>query len=227
MKKLFIFLLIFNSIQISAQEITRKFNLKDFQNVHAGSAMIITIVKGSNYKIELKGREQDIEDIVAKVEGGKLIVGYPNSWKNWKNRKNVYLDIVMPTLTGAYISGACTAKVNGFSNESMKISISGASTGSFDVDADNLAVDVSGASQLKLIGKGKILDLDVSGASTFNGYEFTTKDADIDASGASGVKAFVSEKATADASGASSIVCKGGGRLKSNTSGASSAKMMD
>jgi hypothetical protein len=227
MKNLLVICFSLLAINLSAQETSRKFDVKGFDKLEIGSAFVITVVQGNTFKVEAKGREKDIDDIEARVKDGKLIFGYPNSWINNMNRKTVYVSIIMPALNSASFSGATTSKVNGFKSENMKVSISGASNANFDIDAKNLTVDCSGASQLKLIGKGNSVNIDVSGASTFNGYDFTTSTADIDASGASQVKAYVSGKVIADASGASGIYCKGGGSMKANTSGASSAKMLN
>lgn len=225
MKKL-LFLSFFISFGTFAQEITRKFDVKNFDRLDIGSAFTITVTQGNAYKVEVRGREQDVEDIIAKVSNGELDLGYPNNWGKWRNRKNVYVTITMPKLSFVHFSGASTSKVSGFSSNDLTLNVSGASSSVIYADAQNLKVDCSGASNLKLIGKGNTIDVDCSGASDFDGYEFTTSNADIDASGASDVKLYASGKVSADASGASSIKCKGGGSMKAHTSGASSAKMM-
>ncbi|MCU0324886.1 MAG: DUF2807 domain-containing protein [Spirosomaceae bacterium] len=225
MKKLLI-LSLFVSFGAFAQEITRKFDVKNFDKLNIGSAFTITVTQGNSYKVEVRGREQDVEDIIAKVSGGELDLGYPNNWSKWRNRKNVYVTITMPELIAANFSGATTSKVSGFKSDNLILNVSGASSSVVYADAQNLKVDCSGASDLKLVGKGSAIEIECSGASDFEGFEFTSQNANIDASGASDVKLFASGKITADASGASSIYCKGGGSMKARTSGASSAKMM-
>lgn len=224
MKRLFI-LFIFFSTAVFAQESKRSFNVSGFDKLDMGSAFVITVTQGSDYKVDVAGREQDLKDLVVKVANGKLNIGYPNNWGGWKNRKEVYVTITMPKLTGVNFSGASKAKVSGFTSESFDIDVSGASQATFDINAKNLALDCSGASGITIVGDGQKLSADISGASSINAYDFKVATANIDASGASGAKVYVTSKIVAEASGASNVRYKGGAtNVVANTSGAGSVK---
>ena len=99
MKRLFI-LFIFFSTTVFAQESKRTFNVSGFDKLDMGSAFVITVTQANDYKVDVAGREQDLKDLVVKVSGGTLDIGYPNNWGGWKNRKEVYVTITMPKLTG-------------------------------------------------------------------------------------------------------------------------------
>lgn len=224
MKKLFILLAFFASATF-AQESKRSFDVSGFDKIDLGSAFVITVSKSNDFKVDVAGREQDLKDLIVKVSNGKLSVGYPNNWGGWKNRKEVYVTITMPKLVGASFSGASKAKVTGFSGEKLALDVSGASQATVDVDARNLSIDCSGASSLTITGNGDHINADVSGASTINAFDFKTAVANVDASGASGVKLYVTSKIVAEASGASSVRYKGGASsVVANTSGAGSVK---
>lgn len=224
MKRLFI-LLTFFSTAVFAQESKRTFSVSGFEKLDMGSAFVITVTQASSYKVDVAGREQDLKDLVVKVSNGRLDIGYPNNWGGWKNRKEVYVTITMPKLTGVNFSGASKAKVSGFTSESFDIDISGASQATFDINAKNLALDCSGASGITIVGDGQKLSADVSGASSINAYDFKVSTANIDASGASGAKVYVTSKIVAEASGASNVRYKGGAtNVVANTSGAGSVK---
>ena len=224
MKRLFI-LFIFFSTTVFAQESKRTFNVSGFDKLDMGSAFVITVTQANDYKVDVAGREQDLKDLVVKVSGGTLDIGYPNNWGGWKNRKEVYVTITMPKLTGVDFSGASKAKVTGFKSETFDIDVSGASQATFDIDATNLSLDCSGASGVTIVGDGQKLSADVSGASSINAYDFKVSTANIDASGASGAKVYVTSKIVAEASGASNVRYKGGAtNVIANTSGAGSVK---
>ncbi|GAB3501802.1 head GIN domain-containing protein [Emticicia fontis] len=223
MKRLFI-LFIFFSTTVFAQD-KRTFNVSGFDKLDMGSAFVINVTQASSYKVEVEGREQDVKDLVVKVSGGKLNIGYPNNWGGWKNRKEVYITITMPKLTEVDFSGASKSKVTGFSSDKLDISVSGASQATFNVDAKSLLLNCSGASGLNITGDGQTLSADVSGASSIDAYSFKVTNANVDASGASGVKVNVSSKIIAGASGASTVRYKGGANsVVANTSGAGSVK---
>lgn len=226
MKKLFTLFLLVSTCSF-AQDIKRFFKVKDFERLEMGSAFIITVSQGNTYNVEVRGREQDVKEIIAKTTGNTLEINYPSSWGSHKNRKEVYVNIMMPKLIAVDFSGASKSTVSGFSSDKMSISISGASIGNFKVNAKAISIDCSGASSLTLIGGGQSIDADVSGASNVNCSDYKVATANIDASGASDIKLFVTNKIVADASGASSVRYKGGASVKSSTSGAGSVKSMN
>lgn len=226
MKKIILLLSFISTISF-AQEQKKIYNLKDFDKIDLGSSFVITVTQGNSYKVDVRGREQDVKEIIAKVSNGTLDLHYPSNWSGWKNRKEVYVSITMPQLAAAEFSGASKSTVSGFSSEKLNIDISGASSATFNVDAKDLSLDCSGASSLKIIGAGQSLNAEASGASSVNAYDFKVSTANVDASGASDAKLYVTNKINAEASGASSVRYKGGASVKSNTSGAGSVKSVN
>lgn len=226
MKKL-VFLFAFISASSFAQELKRTFNVSGFDKLDIGSSFIITVTQGNDYKVDVRGREQDVKEISARVSANTLDLYYPSNWSGWKNRKEVYVTISMPKLEGVEFSGATKSNVSGFSSEKLAIEISGASSATFNVNAKKLSLDCSGASGLKITGDGQAMNAEISGASNINAFDFKVATANIDASGASDVKVHVTSKIVAEASGASSIRYKGGPSITSNTSGAGSVKSVN
>jgi Putative auto-transporter adhesin, head GIN domain len=226
MRKL-ILLLAFVTSSSFAQELKRTFNVSGFDKLDLGSSFIITVTQGNDYKLDVRGREQDVKDLSARVSNNTLDLYYPSNWSGWKNRKEVYVTITMPKLMGVEFSGATKSTVSGFSSEKLAIEISGASSSVFNVNAKTLSLDCSGASSLKIVGDGQALDADISGASSINAFDFKVANANIDASGASDVRIYVTGKMMAEASGASSVRYKGGASIKTSTSGAGSIKSMN
>jgi hypothetical protein len=227
MKRLF-FLFTLVALNSFAQEQRRSFNVNGFDKLDLGSSFIITVTKGNDYKVDVRGREQDVKDLSARVSSDNTLeLRYPSNWSGWKNHKEVYVTITMPKLAGAEFSGATKSTVSGFNSDKLTIDISGASSSVFNVNAKILSLDCSGASSLKIVGDGQALDADISGASSINAFDFKVANANIDASGASDVKIYVTGKMMAEASGASSVRYKGGASIKTSTSGAGSIKSMN
>ncbi|GHB67241.1 head GIN domain-containing protein [Persicitalea jodogahamensis] len=230
MKKLLTLCLILLTItscssQSKGPERTRTLKVSDFSKLDLGSAFKINVERGNSYRVEVTGKEDDLDDLEYGVSRGKLHIGYKNSsWR--KNRENVSVEITMPNLDGVDFSGACNAKVKGFrGGRGMDIDVSGASRVEMDFSADKVMVDLSGASRLTLSGRGENLEGEMSGASTFDGKDFPVKEANIDASGASRASVVASSALQADASGASSIRYSGSvSQVRSSSSGAGSVR---
>jgi hypothetical protein len=204
---------------------SRTFTASDFNKLSMGSAFKIEVKQGSGFNISTSGRREDLDDLEGIVKGGTFHLGYKN--KGWsKNRNTVNVSITMPSLEGVDFSGASKANVEKFSGvRAMDIEVSGASSVSMTVAAPKVTFDISGASTLTLVGQGDVLTGEVSGASSFKGRDFSSKTANIDASGASSAAVVASNTVNAEASGASSVRYSGGAKdIHSSTSGASSVK---
>lgn len=207
----------------SDERITRTLNVKNFDRLSMGSAFQITVTKGS-FAVSLEGRKKDLDDLEHGVSNGKLRIGYKEwGWNN--NRKAVKVTISMPTVKAIDFSGASSSKISGFENlGALDLDFSGASTADLDLKAERILMDVSGACTIKMRGSAQRIEGDISGASSVRAYDFTTKEAFLDVSGASNMGVNVTGKLDADASGASSVRYRGGASVRSNTSGASSVR---
>jgi Putative auto-transporter adhesin, head GIN domain len=228
MKKVLVILMTFASATIFAQN-TKNFDVSNFNRLDIGSAFNINVTKGP-FKVSVKGKEDDIKDVEAKVDNGELSIRYKDkkSWSMWNNHETVYLTISMPSLRAVDFSGATTSKIAGFTSKQLSIDLSGASKATFDISADVVDVECSGASDLILRGDADQLKVDLSGASELKASEFKVSEAVIEASGASDARVNVSNKIVANASGASDIKFKGTAtNVKKSSSGASSVKYVD
>lgn len=177
----------------------------------------------------MSGRPQDISDLEARVSGGTLkIENKDRNWWQGRNRQQVRVEITMPALRGAHFGGASSVNVSGFRNQGkVDLDLSGASTLTMSVDADELNLEVSGASTANLTGRADRIRSEVSGASSLKAGELVGKTAEVDASGASNASLYVTTGLTAEASGASSVRYKGNASLVKHTSGASSVQKIN
>lgn len=226
MKKLLLSLLFLGfALTNYAQDAKKSFPLSSFDKLDMGSAFNIMVKQSNEFRVSARGQQDDIEDLIAKVENGELKIYFQHTdSRNWKNRKTIYIDIEMPDLKSAEFSGASKSKVFGFHSDVLNITVSGASSSTFDLDAKNLNADCSGASSMVLIGKGQKANFEVSGASNINALDFDIDTANVSASGASSSKLNVGKSLTVDASGASSVKYVGDASVRAKTSGASSVK---
>ncbi|WP_026994317.1 head GIN domain-containing protein [Flectobacillus major] len=206
----------------------KDFNLSGFNEIEMSSAFIVDISQGNSYKVSVEAeREEDLNDLEVKIKGKRLVASYKNNsgWSWGKNRKRVHFTITLPDLKALDFSGATRSKVWGFNDlEYLKVTYSGASHSELNLNADKIVFDISGASNVTLKGKGGIMKLEASGASKFNALEFSTKDADLDVSGATSVRVNAQKSLNVEASGASSVRYIGTPSVRSDVSGASSVK---
>jgi hypothetical protein len=204
------------------QEVERQFNAVDFDRLEMGDAFHITVKQGSLFSITASGDRRNIDDLTVKTEGSTLIARYSQN-RNRKHETNI--EITMPALLGATLSGASNSRVYGFDNlTDFAIRLSGASTCQLDASADQVDATLSGASYLHINGDGAELKADLSGASVLKAFNFTVAKVSIVASGASDGHLTVTNQLSAVASGASVITYRGNPAVTSQVSGSSTVR---
>jgi phage shock protein PspC (stress-responsive transcriptional regulator) len=199
------------------------FDFSGFQSVDVGSIFNTEIRAGSNWDVEVSGRDRDLEDVVIKVTNGELVINFKKDISKWdRNRKEVKVHITMPELQSLDLSGAAKGKVYGFDQHNMDINLSGASVTEMDVNLTEANIDLAGVSRLNISGTGESLDAEISGASNLNAEDFMVDYAVLDVSGASKARVHVNKELEIDASGGSSVRYSGDPMLKSDRSSGSS-----
>ncbi|GAB3992417.1 head GIN domain-containing protein [Spirosoma daeguense] len=198
------------------------YSFSNFDRLEMGSAFKVTVQQGATFSISAEGDRRNLDDLDVYVRNGTLHAEYRNS-RNRKYQTN--FAITMPTLRGVDFSGAVRSTVTGFTGlNNLDVKFSGASEGTFTVQATQLTMDLSGASSLRASGSGKNIAAELSGASVYNGFGYPTSNGTINVSGASKAHVNVTDNLVIDASGASKVRYMGSPSLRQNTSGASTVE---
>ena len=199
----------------------------DFEGVEVSSAIDLQIAQGNENSVAVSAPgDANRAGIKTEVRKGILHIWYEN--KNWfkgSGRKiRAYVSIKTIRLVSA--SGACDVVVNGeLNSDELVVKLSGASDFKGAVHAKDLKVDLSGASDVVIKGSATNLSIDASGASHFKGYDLSTDNCRVDASGATDIKITVNKVLNAEASGATNIDYMGAGMIGDlRTSGASNIR---
>jgi len=129
--------------------------------------------------------------------------------RNFNNDSKIKLTITMPSLRELEATGAGDVKIYGFNEEDMDIKLMGAVAAEGELNARTLTIEMTGATQLELKGEGNFLEADITGASGLKAYGFETRNAKVEAHGASTAKVFVTETLEISKGIASSVSHRG------------------
>jgi len=208
---------------VQGQSATREFDLRNFEKLSLGSAFVINVKPGLDYRVVATGEEADLDVLVARVSGKTLHVNFE---RGSRTHDRVTIDIQMPILLGINLSGASSMNVERFEvSADFRLSVSGASKLVMEIDAPFIDADLSGASRVVVKGRAQNLRGALSGASKLEASGLATQSADIAASGASSATVRASERLDINASGASVIRYSGTAKdIRSKTSGGSSVR---
>ncbi len=186
----------------------KKFDLKNFKQIEAGGAFVITIRKGDTFSITADSDDQEeLDDLDLDANGNTLKISHKDNFSFSNRHHTARFNITMPSLEGLDISGASTLKVIGFKdkNQDLDIELTGASKAAIDVEVRKITFNASGASKADLRGSADKMDMDISGACHIDAKRMEINQVKADASGASRASFGKIKDLNSSTSGASKI----------------------
>ncbi|MGE0772277.1 MAG: PspC domain-containing protein [Cyclobacteriaceae bacterium] len=197
-----------------APVISDQYGFDNFDQLDVTGVVNVRVYQGSQYSVEMKGSPDQRRLYDVFVSNNTLVIDYDDDneffWKrNFIDDDHLLITITMPHLTEIKVRGAGKLSFSGFDENSMEINFVGAVAADGNADVRNLTIDMTGASFLDLNGNGDFLEADLTGASGLRAYNFETREAIIEAHGASTAKVYVSDRLEIKKGFASSVSHRG------------------
>lgn len=239
----------------AAEMVAKVYPVKDFSEFVSGGNTHIEITQSDKEYLRVEADSEVMQRVKVDQTGARVSVWLKNHKSGlfgWFGQGGEPVKIIMGVkqLELLDVSGGAQAKVSALQGRVFEFKASGAANGEFaGLTFDRLKMDLSGAAnarlaavaageqrydisgasnvEIKAPGTSERLYVGASGASNFRGKLLTARTAELNASGASHIKAMVTETLTADASGASSIEYAGKPRATIKESGASHINASD
>lgn len=199
---------------------SREYSLSPFNKIKVGDAIRLKVTAGASYSVKATGELNDLDDLEIFVNSSQeLSIRYKNSWRT---RERMDFTITMPALREVHLSGAATALLAGFDQQSeLSIKLSGAAELTAGIEVNQLIIDLSGGSLLTIDGSGDMVSGNITGASECRAYDFTAHEANLNLSGGSLAWVNISNLLKVKGSGASTVRYKGTPTVQSDLSGGS------
>jgi hypothetical protein len=205
---LFAFFTFLTTSTLFAQEVTKKYDFKDFSEVGVSHGMHVSVTQSDSYDIEVTAEKEDIDNLKVWKKGDAL--NFYISKENYNLRGEVNIKINMPSLTAISLSGGAEGNiVMEVSSESFDAALSGGSELNGELKCGNINMSLSGGSEITLKGKGEDAEIAGSGSSSFNLKEFSVRNVDTQLSGGSNVKITMDGSLNAMQSGGSNLIYYG------------------
>lgn len=202
---------------------TEKRKVDNFTKIEINGIAKVYIKQGNFEDIEIIADDNLLPLINTEVRNDRLKISMDKCVK-YVSKLEVYISL--PKLESLEVNGACELKSkNKFISEELEIESNGAGEIDLKIDVDKMRSKISGSADVKLEGSAIEHKIDLSGAGELDAYKFTTKEADIEVSGAGTCKVFVTEELNAEVSGTGFIRYKGEPKnVDTKVSGAGSIK---
>ncbi len=198
------------------ETITKEFTISGFDRVNIGSAFIIHVTKGENFKVTASGEQELVDDVKAELKNNELVVAFQENVNRVRlGRNTVTIEVVMPVLRGVNFGGTSSSTVKGFESSNFVAYIAGTAKSKIDIIAKEIFVDISGTASVELTGSAESLKTFVTGVAGLQAFNFPVKTANLEVTGTSSARVNVSETINAKASGTSTIRYKGSAKTGS------------
>jgi len=198
-----------------AEDVTKKFNNKDFTEVSVCCGMKLRITKADNYSIKVTAGEKDFEFLSVEQDEGNLRF-YINR-NNYRLKDEIRIEISMPDLHALGLSGGAMGNVKMQTSKSFSVDLSGGSFLKGELTSGNITMDLSGGSRIELNGKAADLELNGSGGSIFELKNFTVRNVDSHLSGGSNVEVKMDGTINTSQSGGSQFTFYGNAKIGSTS----------
>jgi hypothetical protein len=173
----------FNSIPGSGISATENRTVGDFHAISVSGTADAVVTVGGEKSVTVTFDDNLLEIVRTEVSGGELRIWTEG---NYNSKVGLDIQVTVPSLDKATVSGVGDLVVTGVSGPSLK-------------------VDVSGVGEAKISGEVDSLDVSVSGTGDAKLKDLVAKSVTVDASGVGGAEVYASESVDADASGTSDI----------------------
>ncbi len=192
-----------------------------FTGIRASGIIKVIVKQGDVQSVNISADANILPLIETSVSRGVLTI---RSKKGISSYEKLIVNVVVPKLESVNLSGAAGLSSQGkIKSSNMDLEASGSSDINIDLECHDIEVELSGSANIDIKGSTDKLEVEASGASSLKAYSLQAKSAEVETSGASGVKISVEKKIKASASGASNISFKGNPKdVVQSTSGAAS-----
>ena len=168
--------------------VTEDRDLTGFTRLQVRGAIELELTAGKDYSVSIRTREGRMQDVTTEIDGDTLVIDMDDGRRrrSWWDDTNVDVTITMPTLAELEVLGAVDGEL-------------------FDIDSDDIEIDVRGAADVEIEGKCRNLTVDVKGAGDIDADDLKCENVEVDVKGAGSASVYASESIDARVSGVASI----------------------
>ena len=202
-----------------------KRNVSGFHAVSISNGIDLYISQGDE-AVAVSASDIDYRNrIKTEVENGVLKIYIENHGLHWNSdNKKMKVYVSCKDIDRLHASGGSDVFVEGtIKGSNLDIMLSGGSDLTGRIDVSDLSLNQSGGSDASVSGTVVNLKVHSSGGSDFHGYDLSSDNCTIDASGGSDAEVTVNKQLDADAGGGSDIHYKGAGVLRNSHTGGSAS----
>lgn len=185
-------------------------SVEEFHGISVSNGIDLYLTQKNVQEVRVEADEEDLENLVTKVEGGILkIYMKEKSWSlfnmGWSHSaRKVYVSFkTLDKLEAS--SGSDVVSQSVLNLDHLELDASSGSDVKLELNADRVNATTSSGSDIKLKGKANYLQANASSAGDIDATDFQTKRCDASASSGSDLRVYATEELDANASSGADI----------------------
>ncbi|MGK7390853.1 MAG: head GIN domain-containing protein [Candidatus Cyclobacteriaceae bacterium M2_1C_046] len=192
----------------------------DFTAVSIGIPAEVTITKGNDFKVVLKGNEEDLEKIETQVDGDWLkLTPENNFFENNSFDEKIIVSITMPNLSGLSLAGSGRIiSTDKFNTDKFTADIAGSGRMEVTVNARKTDISIAGSGKIIMNGASSEADISIGGSGDLEAEEFEVNEMEISIAGSGNCKVHVNERLMTRIVGSGDVYYKGDPKHVNNNS---------
>jgi len=197
-------------------------DVSGFTEVSFGVSGDLFLKIGSEFRLEIEGDKDVIDDIETIVSGDRLTIRKEN-WKFSFNDERVTIHLTMPSLEGVGVSGSGKVQImDPVKASDLNLSVSGSGKLYTErLEVGELDCSISGSGNINLGSEGSIEEgkIAISGSGNFNGDQIKIGKLSVSISGSGNCRCNAGESLDAQVSGSGNVTYSGNPRINARVSG--------
>lgn len=223
-------------------DVTQVIALEAFDGIDLGIASSVTLHQGATQEVRISGAQNIIDNIERDVVDGVWKIRFDECVRN---EGKLSIDITIPTLTQAAISGSgnITSTDTFVGADELRVSIAGSGNidliasattvessiaGSGDIElytnATTVHASIAGSGNQFLTGSTTSLEADISGSGSIHAFDLPCATADVSIAGSGDCEIQVSDHLNVTITGSGSVRYKGTPAMDTNITGSGEVK---
>ena len=193
-----------------------------FDSVVLDGSGQVRLVQGDRDEVFVAGDANAQEAVDIRLNGGRIKIDLPGSWKFWNNGSGgAQVEVRVRHLNKLTLSGANDVVAPGpINGDHLTISMAGSGVAHFDqLQVADLNFEISGAGEGQLAGKVDHLRLSVSGKGKLGAEQLRAGSADVSISGVGNASLWTTNALRVQISGAGHVEYWGQPEVKKSISG--------
>lgn len=176
-----------------------------FDRIRLETSSDIRIIQSSDYKVVLRGREKDVNDVDVNVINDRLTI------EEHHHQQELEIKIYVPEISQLQCIGSSLVYGESYFSQTrnMDISLEGSGEIDFAIETEDVDLELTGSGYIYLEGHVQTLDADIEGSGWLRSFDLESDLSDVRIEGSGSAEVLVNDDLDVFITGSGNVYFKG------------------